>query len=134
MNTTFREDDATKFRHVGPGICIVCRVMGPSEDHPGNRDPLEGLGRIGLWPSFYTDAMDPETSILWGHCPDETPLGTGTKHHLRLNNTHCLASIDHEGTPTIQGWLSHEAMGEETDGYPDYKDSKYAVVYEGDKA
>lgn len=132
MSTNFREDDATRFRHVGPGVSIVCRVMGPSEDHPGNKDPLEGLGRIGLWPSFFTDAMDPKTSILWGHCPDEGPLGTCTKHHLRLNNTHCLASFDYESV-TIRGWLSHEAMGMETEGYNKYIGSKYAVVYEGDK-
>ena len=112
------EKASTLFRNVGRAVYTICKVMGPDDSTPGNKDP-EAIGRIGLWPSFFSDALDTK-KVLWGYPSHPSGIGYGSKHHLCLNNQFCLVSFDDEGSPQILGFVPNEPGQEKQEGYNQY--------------
>lgn len=114
-----KETDSSLFRHVGRAVYTIAKIIGPDESTPGNKDPQE-IGRIGLWPTFFPDAMDPK-KVLWGHIGSGSPFEM-SHHHKWLNNNRCLISVDDEGTPQILGSIPWSTGQEKPEGYNEFED------------
>jgi hypothetical protein len=121
------EKNSTLFRNVGRRTTTICKIIGPDDSTPGNKDP-EAIGRMGLWPSFYPDSMDPK-KVLWGYPSHPSGIGYGSKHHLRLNNQYCLVAFDDEGTAYYIGGVPNSSGQEQQEGYSQYaEDTNYPTT------